>query len=129
MKKICFIRIATQATQPSHRHIFFLSHFRKYEAIQLTFKQVSKHFAEVFKKLVPMGSGTLVMRRDESSVDDDEEGASKSKTVDLFSGVGIKVLCVKTVGDLADLSSFSFPRNQNVFVHFHSSGLLHRQTS
>ena len=64
---------------------------RKYEAIQLTFKQVSKHFAEVFKKLVPQGSGTLVMRRDESSVDDDEEGTSKSKTVDLFSGVGIKV--------------------------------------
>ena len=75
----------------SFQNCFNAHLFRKYEAIQLTFKQVSKHFAEVFKKLVPQGSGTLVMRRDESSVDDDEEGTSKSKTVDLFSGVGIKV--------------------------------------
>lgn len=37
---------------------------RKYEAIQLTFKQVSKYFSEVFKKLVPQGHATLVMKTD-----------------------------------------------------------------
>jgi structural maintenance of chromosome 3 (chondroitin sulfate proteoglycan 6) len=35
---------------------------RKHEAILLTFKQVSKNFEEVFKKLVPDGHGELVMR-------------------------------------------------------------------
>ncbi|MCP9259205.1 Structural maintenance of chromosomes protein [Dirofilaria immitis] len=35
---------------------------RKYEAIQLTFKQVSKNFHIVFEKLVPGGYGSLVMR-------------------------------------------------------------------
>lgn len=35
---------------------------RKYEAIQLTFKQVSKYFSEVFKKLVPQGNASLVMK-------------------------------------------------------------------
>ena len=36
---------------------------RKYEAIQLTFKQVSKYFTEIFKKLVPQGHAVLVMKR------------------------------------------------------------------
>ncbi|VDO21644.1 unnamed protein product [Haemonchus placei] len=35
---------------------------RKFEAIQLTFKQVSKNFVEVFQKLVPNGSGSLVIQ-------------------------------------------------------------------
>ena len=37
---------------------------RKYEAIQFTFKQVSKYFSEVFKKLVPQGHAMLVMKTD-----------------------------------------------------------------
>ena len=37
---------------------------RKYEAIQFTFKQVSKYFSEVFKKLVPQGHAQLVMKSD-----------------------------------------------------------------
>ena len=39
---------------------------RKYEAIQLTFKQVSKYFSEVFASLVPGGRATLVMKRGET---------------------------------------------------------------
>uniref|UniRef100_A0A914V280 Structural maintenance of chromosomes protein 3 n=1 Tax=Plectus sambesii TaxID=2011161 RepID=A0A914V280_9BILA len=35
---------------------------RKYEAIQLTFKQVSKNFEDVFKKLVPDGHARLIMQ-------------------------------------------------------------------
>ena len=37
---------------------------RKFEAILFTFKQVSKYFQEVFKKLVPQGHGTLSIKRD-----------------------------------------------------------------
>ena len=35
---------------------------RKFEAILFTFKQVSKYFMEVFKKLVPTGHGTLSIK-------------------------------------------------------------------
>ncbi|CAG2064679.1 unnamed protein product, partial [Timema podura] len=45
---------------------------RKYEAIEFTFKQVSKYFSEVFHKLVPSGHAQLVMRRNE-----DEAGGSQ----------------------------------------------------
>ena len=38
---------------------------RKFEAILFTFKQVSKYFQEVFKKLVPSGHGTLSIKRDQ----------------------------------------------------------------
>lgn len=36
---------------------------RKDEAIQRTFKQVSKNFEEVFEKLVPAGRGRLIMQK------------------------------------------------------------------
>ena len=35
---------------------------RKDEAIERTFKQVSKYFEEVFEKLVPAGRGQLIMQ-------------------------------------------------------------------
>lgn len=47
---------------------------RKMEAIQFTFKQVSKFFTEVFKKLVPAGHGKLVMK-----TADNEEGRAIGK--------------------------------------------------
>lgn len=48
---------------------------RKYEAIQFTFKQVSKYFSEVFKKLAPQGHAQLVMKSDQ----DEESEVSKVK--------------------------------------------------
>lgn len=36
---------------------------RKDEAIERTFKQVSKNFGEIFEKLVPAGRGRLIMQR------------------------------------------------------------------
>lgn len=36
---------------------------RKDEAIERTFKQVSKNFSEVFQKLVPLGRGRLIMQK------------------------------------------------------------------
>lgn len=44
---------------------------RKDEAIERTFKQVSKGFAEIFEKLVPTGVGKLVMQR-RADVEEDE---------------------------------------------------------
>lgn len=41
---------------------------RKDHAIERTFDQVSKNFAEVFEKLVPSGRGQLVMIRKDQEV-------------------------------------------------------------
>ncbi|XP_071792675.1 structural maintenance of chromosomes protein 3-like [Asterias amurensis] len=67
---------------------------RKYEAIQLTFKQVSKYFSEVFNKLVPAGKATLVMKKGDSESSqelDSESSQSGVPLVEQFTGVCIKV--------------------------------------
>ena len=81
---------------------------RKDEAIERTFRQVSKDFAEIFEKLVPAGRGRLVIQRkvdsknhhhhhhhtdgdgDESDSDDEEEQRRKGG-VENYTGVGISV--------------------------------------
>lgn len=45
---------------------------KKYEAIHLTFKQVSKYFSTIFQKLVPHGHGMLVMKTDGPPLTDSE---------------------------------------------------------
>merc|ERR1712168_1098550 len=47
------------------------------------------------------------MRRDESSVDDDEEGTSKSKTVDQFTGVAIKVSFTGKQAEMREMNQLS----------------------
>ena len=84
---------------------------QKDEAINRTFRGVSKHFAEVFKELVPLGEGSLKMRTklddradNEESTDDDmdesdpESPVKRRKThdpenpdVDSYLGVQINV--------------------------------------
>jgi structural maintenance of chromosome 3 (chondroitin sulfate proteoglycan 6) len=75
---------------------------KKDEAINRTFRGVSKHFSEVFQELVPLGAGELIMRTamDEATGGDesDDENPSQKKTYDpenpdvsLYRGVGIKV--------------------------------------
>lgn len=66
---------------------------RKDEAIEHTFKQVSKYFEEVFEQLVPNGRGQLIIQKKSDTYQDEEEtapanGASK---IDSYSGVAIKV--------------------------------------
>lgn len=68
------------------KELMFVLEQRKCEAIQFTFKQVSKYFSEVFKKLVPSGHAQLVMK-----TADGEEGDDASQEVadsDRFIGVG-----------------------------------------
>jgi structural maintenance of chromosome 3 (chondroitin sulfate proteoglycan 6) len=69
---------------------------KKDEAIERTFRQVSKEFAHVFERLVPAGKGRLVIQRKsdrerllaDAEESDDEE---LSKTVESYVGVGISV--------------------------------------
>ncbi|KAI9709999.1 MAG: Structural maintenance of chromosomes protein 3 [Bogoriella megaspora] len=68
---------------------------RKDEAIERTFKQVSREFANIFEKLVPAGKGRLIIQRksdraarapqDEDSEDERRDG------VENYTGVGISV--------------------------------------
>lgn len=79
---------------------------RKDEAIERTFKQVSKYFEEVFEQLVPAGRGRLIMQKkadtyevgpglDERMTDvQDEESENPNpdkSDIDNYTGVAIKV--------------------------------------
>lgn len=72
---------------------------RKDEAIERTFKQVSREFVGVFERLVPAGRGRLVIQRKATAakgaeqVEEEEsgdEGASR-ESVENYTGVGISV--------------------------------------
>ncbi|AFR94978.2 chromosome associated protein [Cryptococcus neoformans C23] len=69
---------------------------RKDEAIERTFKQVSKYFEEVFETLVPLGKGELIMQKktdgfiEEESEESLEQGREKSD-IDSYTGVSIRV--------------------------------------
>ncbi|KAJ2770883.1 Structural maintenance of chromosomes protein 3, partial [Coemansia nantahalensis] len=65
---------------------------RKDEAIERTFKQVSKYFAEVFEQLVPAGRGALVMQRRVNQLPGDvAAGDGGAGSVDNYIGVSIRV--------------------------------------
>lgn len=79
---------------------------RKYEAIQLTFKQVSKYFSEVFKKLVPQGHALLVMKT-ESDESGSQERHSPVPSVEQFTGVGIRVSFTGKAGEMKEMQQLS----------------------
>lgn len=64
---------------------------RKDEAIERTFKQVGKYFAEVFEKLVPAGKGRLIMQRRELEDEMDVDGEGAKDGVESYTGVAIRV--------------------------------------
>ncbi|RDA92983.1 hypothetical protein CP533_5524 [Ophiocordyceps camponoti-saundersi (nom. inval.)] len=67
---------------------------RKDEAIERTFKQVSREFATIFGKLVPAGHGRLVIQRRtdrRQEPDDESENEEARGTVENYIGVGISV--------------------------------------
>ncbi|SPO29665.1 probable SMC3 - required for structural maintenance of chromosomes [Ustilago trichophora] len=68
---------------------------RKDEAIERTFKQVSRYFEEVFEKLVPAGRGRLIMQRRAdlapSGAAAEESEEEQQGQVENYTGVSIKV--------------------------------------
>ncbi|XP_071448386.1 structural maintenance of chromosomes protein 3 [Hetaerina americana] len=81
---------------------------RKFEAIQFTFKQVSKYFSEVFHKLVPSGHAQLVMRTADS---EDASGSQQDETnvlsVEQFTGVGIRVSFTGKNAEMREMNQLS----------------------
>ncbi|XP_043470607.1 structural maintenance of chromosomes protein 3 [Leptopilina heterotoma] len=87
------------------KELMFVLEQRKCEAIQFTFKQVSKYFSEVFKKLVPSGHAQLVMK-----TADGEEGDDASQEVadsDRFIGVGIRVSFTGHKAEMREMNQLS----------------------
>ncbi|KAI0481489.1 putative chromosome segregation protein SudA [Xylaria cf. heliscus] len=73
---------------------------RKDEAIERTFKQVSKEFATIFERLVPAGHGRLVIqRRTDRRADPEESDEERRSSVENYTGVGISVSFNSKVAD------------------------------
>jgi structural maintenance of chromosome 3 (chondroitin sulfate proteoglycan 6) len=65
---------------------------RKDEAIERTFKQVSKQFTTIFGKLVPAGHGRLVIgRRTDRGQEPEDSDEEARGSVESYTGVGISV--------------------------------------
>ncbi|KAF1822261.1 putative chromosome segregation protein SudA [Dissoconium aciculare CBS 342.82] len=69
---------------------------RKDEAIERTFRQVSKEFATIFERLVPAGKGRLIIQRridrQTNGADEDSDDEAGQRTgVENYIGVGISV--------------------------------------
>lgn len=87
-----------QKSEASIKELLEVLENRKYEAIHLTFKQVSKNFREVFAKLVPGGCGDLVMQA--PGVCESDSSLSQQPdtrhTIEKFTGIGIRVSFAST---------------------------------
>jgi len=81
------------SSQASIEELITVLDQRKDEAIERTFKQVSREFAGVFEKLVPAGRGRLVIQRkaDQRREQDEEESGEERNSVENYTGVGISV--------------------------------------
>lgn len=84
------------ASQASIEELIQVLDQRKDEAIERTFKQVSREFHNVFERLVPAGRGRLIIQRKTDravrageEIDSDDEDARQS--VENYVGVGISV--------------------------------------
>lgn len=75
------------------------------EAIQFTFRQVSKYFTEVFKKLVPAGKAKLLMK----TVDNEEgrEVGPEDTNSDNFTGICIKISFTDTDSEMREMNQLS----------------------
>lgn len=89
-------RAELDSSQASIEDLITVLDQRKDEAIERTFKQVSREFAAVFEKLVPAGRGRLVIQRktDRQAQDDDDDNSeedARRESVENYTGVGISV--------------------------------------
>lgn len=78
---------------------------RKVEAIQFTFRQVSKYFTDVFKKLVPAGRAKLLMK----TVDNEEgrEVGPEDTNSDNFTGICIKISFTESDAEMREMNQLS----------------------
>jgi structural maintenance of chromosome 3 (chondroitin sulfate proteoglycan 6) len=91
---------------------------KKDEKISTTFKQVQKHFREVFAALVPKGSATLVMKTTTDGVEGEEENVEVTSKTLSKAGRRKSTAATASVKD-ADASSY---RGLGIRVSFTDQG-------
>lgn len=101
---------------------------RKDEAIERTFKQVSREFAAVFEKLVPAGRGRLVIQRktdrrqgqQQIEAEDEEQDSDEGRreSVENYTGVGISVSFNSKHDDQQRIQQLSGGQKSAVFFLF-----------
>lgn len=97
---------------------------RKYEAIQVTFRQVSIFFSEVFKKLVPQGRAHLDMKTTSDSQDTTDTTQSSSgnssqpPSLDNFTGVSIRVSFTGANAEMKEMLQLSGGQKSLVALAF-----------
>ncbi|XP_058794307.1 structural maintenance of chromosomes protein 3-like [Phymastichus coffea] len=79
---------------------------KKYDAVQFTFKQVSKYFTEIFSKIVPRGKAQLVMQQSNSQSENGSESTT-SLDVENLTGIGIQVSFTSQTSSLIDYNQLS----------------------
>lgn len=90
-------RTELDSSQASIEELITVLDQRKDEAIERTFKQVSREFANVFEKLVPAGRGRLVIQRradrqlQQQQDDERDSDEERRASVESYTGVGISV--------------------------------------
>ena len=87
-------RAELDSSQASIEELILVLDQRKDEAIERTFKQVSREFANVFEKLVPAGRGRLVIQRKtdrQQNEDEEDSDEERRESVENYTGVGISV--------------------------------------
>lgn len=88
-------RSELDSSQKSIEELIEVLDQRKDEAIERTFKQVSREFASVFGKLVPAGKGRLIIQRKSDrqarQEQEEESGQEERDSVENYTGVGISV--------------------------------------
>lgn len=95
---------------------------RKYNDIQTTFSLVSQHFSDVFKKLVPNGKASLVMR----TADTNDSTASSLESmnrggpvgIEAVTGVGIRVSFTGSLAEMKDMQQLSGGQKSIVALAF-----------
>lgn len=86
-------RVELDKAQDSIKELVEVLDTRKDEAIERTFKQVSKEFASIFERLVPAGRGKLIIQRkmDKRVREEEDSDEEPREAVENYTGVGISV--------------------------------------
>ena len=86
-------RLELDKAQSSIQELVEILDTRKDEAIERTFKQVSKEFASIFERLVPAGRGKLIIQRkmDQRVREEEDSDDEPRESVENYTGVGISV--------------------------------------
>ncbi|CAG9761372.1 unnamed protein product [Ceutorhynchus assimilis] len=79
---------------------------RKVEAIQFTFKQVSRYFTEVFKKLAPAGNAKLVLKTADSG-DEGRDISADDANTDIFQGIGVRISFTSADVEMKEMNQLS----------------------